>query len=128
MPLGPSIAVRLWVVFIYEGLKNADVHHRGEGVAVMPSTSCFRLVYVKFLLTNKICNYGKIVSKKSHLKPANSHSLGISSSTVRLREVIFALRTSKCVSASTYERCPHLLQVNYEYGNGGRKNKVQKIS
>ena len=34
----------------------------------MPSNSCLRLVHVKFILTHKICNEGKIVRKKSYLK------------------------------------------------------------
>ena len=40
------------------------------------------------------------------LKPAKSHSLAILSFTVRLRDVILALGTSKWVSASAYERWP----------------------
>ena len=34
----------------------------------MPFNPRFRLPYVKFLLTNEICNYCKIVPKKSHWK------------------------------------------------------------
>ena len=37
-------------------------------MTVMFSNQCFTLVHVKFLLTHKICNYSKIVPKKSHLK------------------------------------------------------------
>ena len=40
----------------------------GLGVAVIPSYPCFRLAHVKFLLAYKMCNYGEIVPKKSHLK------------------------------------------------------------
>ena len=66
----------------------------------------------KILVNAQKCNYAEIVPKKSHFesswltqKPANSHRLAIFSSTVRLREVILALWTSKWVSASAFERC-----------------------
>ena len=64
----------------------------------------------KILVYGQQCYYGKIVPNKSFesfwwtFKPANSHSLAILSSTVRLREVILDLLTSKRVSASAYER------------------------
>ena len=51
-PLGPSVAVRVREVSVYERLKNTK-HCSGLGVSVMSFNHCFRLVHVKFLLTHK---------------------------------------------------------------------------
>ena len=112
-PLGPGIAVSLQEVFTYKRFKNTK-HHGGQGVAVMPSDQCFRLIHVKFLSMHKNVIMVKLslINFESYqwvLKPANSHSLDIFSSTVCLWEVILAMWTSKCqVLASTYERCPFM--------------------
>ena len=67
----------------------------------------------EILVNAQKSNYGETVPKKAQFesswwtyKPANSHSLAIFSTTVRLSAVILALWTSKWVSASAYERCP----------------------
>ena len=73
-PLGPSIAVHLWEVSAYGRLKTRK-HYRGQGMAVMPSNSCLRLVHMKFILIHKICNKGKIVPKKSYLGVTDGRTL-----------------------------------------------------
>ena len=72
-----------------------------------PLTSqCFRLVHVKFLLTEQKCNYGtgKIFPRKSHLKvPGGLFKTGKTLTTwpfSGLWEVILALWTSKWASTS----------------------------
>ena len=89
----------------------------------------------KILVNVFKCNYGEIAPKKSHLKvpggvkkPANSHSLTIFSSTVRLREVILALWTLKWASASAYERCRLLVKKLPGQQFGGRLWEVSAYS
>ena len=95
MPLGPSIAVYLWEVSAYERLKITKHHRRWRWQSCL-LINVLRLVHVQILVNAQKCNYGKIFLKslafiyRWTLKPKNSHSLAIFSSTVRLREVIFS--------------------------------------
>ena len=87
-------------------------HHGGHCVTVMPCNPCFRFIHVTFLLTQK----KKKIAIKT-LKPANSHSLFIFSSTCstfgRSRRVILALQTSRVRV--------HLRELSV-YGEQGRRS------